>query len=292
MLRAEQERAIALEIRDLAENLTKLTQSYAQTGEGLAADFDRASTELAIRRNDVLRAEEAARVASSRLAQLLRLDPTTPLVPQEPAMVPIHLFNSDEPVQSLVAQGLMSRPEVRESRALVCEAVNRLEREQYAPLIPSVLLGVSQGGFGAGLGGDIKSFADRFDADAVAWWELRNLGYGDAAARGEMRSRVQQARWREVSMLDQIAREVVEAHAQVQSRQQQLQIAQEAVGLARSSYDKNLDRIQNAEGLPLEVLQSLQALAQAQREYLRVVTDHNNAQFGLQRATGTFVPAE
>jgi outer membrane protein TolC len=292
LLRAEQERAIAQEIRDLAEKLAKLTESYAQTGQGLAADFDRASTELAIRRNDVLRAEEAARVASSRLAQLLRLDPTTPLVPQEPAMVPIHLFSSDEPVQSLVAQGLMSRPEVRESRALVCEAVNRLEREQYAPLIPSVLLGVSQGGFGAGLGGDIKSFADRFDADAVAWWELRNLGYGDAAARGEMRSRVQQARWREVSMLDQIAREVVEAHAQVQSRQQQLQIAQDAVKLARSSYDKNLDRIQNAEGLPLEVLQSLQALAQAQREYLRVVTDHNNAQFALQRATGTFVPAE
>jgi outer membrane protein TolC len=102
-----------------------------------------------------------------------------------------------------------------------------------------------------------------------------------------MRSRVQQARWREVSMLDQIAREVVEAHAQVQSRQQQLQIAQDAVKVARSSYDKNLDRIQNAEGLPLEVLQSLQALAQAQREYLRVVTDHNNAQFSLQRALGS-----
>jgi outer membrane protein TolC len=57
--------------------------------------------------------------------------------------------------------------------------------------------------------------------------------------------------------------------------------------LARSSYDKNLDRIQNAEGLPLEVLQSLQALAQAQREYLRVVTDYNLAQFSLQRALGT-----
>lgn len=286
LLRAEQERAIAAEIRDLAAKLANVTESYAQTGEGLAADFDRASTELAIRRNDVLRAEESVRVASSRLAQLLRLDPTTPLVPQEPAMVPIHLFQSDEPVQSLVAQGLMARPEVRESRALVCEAVNRLERERYAPLIPSVLLGVSQGGFGAGLGGNIDGFADRFDADAVAWWELRNLGRGEAAARGEMRSRLEQARWREIAMLDQIAREVVEAHAQVQSRQQQLAIAQEAVALARSSYDKNLDRIQNAQGLPLEVLQSLQALAQSQREYLRVMTDYNNAQFSLQRATG------
>jgi outer membrane protein TolC len=287
LLRAEQERAISEEIRGRAERLAKLTESYAKTGEGLAADFDRARTELAVRRNDVLRAEEAAQVASSRLAQLLRLDPTVPLVPQEPAMVPITLNQSDEPVQSLVAQGLMARPEARESRALVCEAVNRLERERYAPLIPSVLLGVSDGGFGAGLGGNIGNYGNRLDADAVAWWELRNLGLGDAAARSEMSSRVQQARWREISMLDQIAREVVESHAQVVARQKQLKIAEEAVEIARSSYDKNLDRIQNGQGLPLEALQSIQALSQAQREYLRVVTDHNLAQFTLQRATGS-----
>jgi outer membrane protein TolC len=287
LLRAEQERAIAVEVRDLAQSLSDLTEAYAQSGEGLASDFDRARTELAIRSNDVLRADEAVRVASSRLAQLLRLDPTTPLVPQEPAMMPIHLFDSDAPVQALVAQGLMARPEVRESRALVCEAVNRLERERYAPLIPSVLLGVSQGGFGAGRGSDIEGFADRFDADAVAWWELRNLGHGEAAARDEMRSRLEQARWREVAMLDQIAREVVEAHAQVEARRQQIDTAQQAVQSARESYNKNRDRIQEAEGLPLEALQSIQALAQAEREYLRVVTDYNLAQFSLQRALGT-----
>ncbi len=181
----------------------------------------------------------------------------------------------------------MSRPEISEQRALVCEAVNRLERERYAPLIPSVLLGVSEGGFAAGRGGDIEGFADRFDADAVAWWEVRNLGRGEAGARKEMRSRVQQARWREVAMLDQVAREVVEAHAQVEMRRQQLEIAQEAVGFARDSYQKNRDRIQEGEGLPLEALQSIQALSQAQREYLRVMTDYNLAQFSLQRAIGT-----
>ena len=191
-------------------------------------------------------------------------------------------------MQSLVAQGLTSRPEVRESRALVCEAVSRLERERFAPLMPSVLLGVSQGGFGAGRDGDISRFDDRFDADAVAWWELRNLGQGEVAARKEMRSRLEQARWREVSMLDQIAREVVEAHTQIEARRKQLEIGQSAVLVARSSYEKNLDRIQNAQGLPLEALQSIQALAQAEREYLRVVTDYNLAQFSLQRATGAW----
>ena len=87
-------------------------------------------------------------------------------------------------------------------------------------------------------------------------------------------------------MLDRIAREVVEAHAQVEIRRQQLKIGEEAVAVAKSSYSRNIDRIQNAEGLPLEALQSIQALAQAQREYLRVVTDYNLAQFGLQWAAG------
>lgn len=286
LLRAEQERAIADEILVFAQQLADVTQSYAKSGQGLASDHDRARTELAIRKNDALRAREAARVASARLAQMLRLDPTSPLLPQEPALVPIHLFDSDEPVQSLIATALRSRPEVRESQALVCEAVNRLERERYAPLVPSVLLGVSQGGFGAGLGGDINHFGDRFDADAAAWWELRNFGFGEVAARREMSSRLEQARWREVAMLDRIAREVVEAHAQVEIRRQQLKIGEEAVTVAKSSYSRNIDRIQNAEGLPLEALQSIQALAQAQREYLRVVTDYNLAQFGLQWAAG------
>jgi outer membrane protein TolC len=287
LLRAEQELAIAAEISDLSGQLAKLTDDYARTGQGLHSDYDRARTEFAIRRNDVLRAEESVRVASSRLAQLLRLDPTVPLVPIEPAVTPIHLFDGGEQIHSLVAQGLMARPEVRESRALVCEAVNRLERERYAPLVPSVLLGVSQGGFGAGLGGNIENFGDRFDADAMAWWEVRNFGRGEAAARKEMGSRLEQARWQEIAMLDQIAREVVESHAQVDARRRQLEIAQEAVLAARASYDRNRDRIQEGEGLPLEALQSIQALAQAEREYLRVVTDYNLAQFSLQRALGT-----
>jgi outer membrane protein TolC len=38
--------------------------------------------------------------------------------------------------------------------------------------------------------------------------------------------------------------------------------------------------------LPIEALQSAQALLQARREYLRSVTDYNAAQFTLQRALG------
>ena len=76
-------------------------------------------------------------------------------------------------------------PSVLEDPAM---EVERLRREQNAKLIPSVLLGVSYGANGGGLGSDMINFGDRLDVDVAAWWELRNLGLGDRAATRAARS--------------------------------------------------------------------------------------------------------
>ncbi len=49
---------------------------------------------------------------------------------------------------------------------------------------------------------------------------------------------------------------------------------------------RNLRRVHDLQGLPIETLQSIQALDQARREYLRALVDYNTAQFRLQRALG------
>jgi outer membrane protein TolC len=286
LLRANQELAIARDIEGLASKLATLTQAYAETGQGLAADYDRARAELAVRRNDTVRAEEGVQVASARLAQLLHIDPTVELLPTETTVVPIALQSPGGSVQELVATGLSHRAEICEQQHLVAEACARLKREQHAPLLPSVLLGISYGGFGGGMGDDFRQATGRLDADAIAYWEVRNLGLGEKAARAEAASRVNQARWREIATLDRIAREIVEAQTQVTARHRQVDVAEEGVRAAISSFERNSERIRNAQGLPLETLQSLQALAQSRREYLRVVNDYNVAQFQLQRAIG------
>ncbi|MEM1062608.1 MAG: TolC family protein, partial [Planctomycetota bacterium] len=55
---------------------------------------------------------------------------------------------------------------------------------------------------------------------------------------------------------------------------------------AADSYERNLRRIRDGQGIPLEVLQSLRAYEDAQREYLRAVIDYNEAQFTLGWALG------
>jgi outer membrane protein TolC len=268
------------------QQLANLTALYAKTGQGVVADDDRARAELAVRENDVQRGIEEIQVASARLAEQLRLDPSLRFEPREPVAVPLEFQSQQSALPELIAFGLTHRPEVSENRSLAIEASDRLRREQYATLVPSVILAMSYGGLGGGFGSDFVNFGDRLDVDAIAWWEVRNLGFGERAARGEARSKLQQAQWKEIAVLDRVAREVVEAQSQIESRRRQLATAETGIRAAEASFERNLERIRHAQGLPLEVLQSIQALAQARREYLRVVISYNEAQFRLQRALG------
>jgi outer membrane protein TolC len=286
LLEALQRKAIATETAEHGNSLVEITGNFVRAGAGSQAEADRAATAAALLQNEVTRAEEAIDVASARLAAQLSADPAFLLVPQEEAVVPIELVRLDLPAGELVALGLANRPELSASRSLVGEAVNRLSREQNAPWLPSIVLGASYGAFGAGVGGDIDNGDDRFDFDGIAYWELRNLGFGERSARDNARAQVSQARLREVEMLDSVAREIVEAQVQVAARKRLIESAQTAISSAENSHRRNLERIRNAEGLPIEALQSIQALDQARREYLRSVVEYNQAQFRLHRALG------
>ena len=286
LLRTAQELAVAIDIEAKAKELQRVTGEFAKTGQGLESDHDRARTELALRTNDIRRAEEAVAVASARLAEQIRWDSSRRLMPIEPQITPVELVQPGTRPQELVAMALTQRPEIAESRHLVCEAVQRLQRERYAPLIPSVLLGFSYGGLGGGIIGNPTNFGGRIDADAIAFWEIRQLGLGEHAIRREADARIQQSKFREIALLDRVAREVVEAQVQVASRAQQIATSEVAVKAAEDSFSRNWERIQNGQGLPVEALQAIQALGVARREYVRVVADYNTAQFTLQRSLG------
>ena len=292
LLRASQEHAVASEALLQAQELERVTREFAAAGQGLTSDHDRARAEFAMRKNERQRADEAVQVASARLAQQVRWEYAQLLQPAESHLHPITMVDRNSSAQSLVSIGLSNRPEIAESRHLVCEAVERLNRERYAPLIPSVLLGVSYGGLSGGLGSNLQNGGDRLDADAVAYWELRQLGFGEQAARREASARIVQNRTKQIALMDQIAREIVESHAQAQSRWLQIQTAEEAVSAAQDSFDRNWARIENGQGLPIEALQSIQALTNAQREYTRSVADYNVAQFTLHRSLGWPVDSE
>ncbi len=290
-LDAVQEEAIAKETSENAKQLAKLTTAFAKAGQGPQADADRAETELVIRQTALIRAKERADVAAARLVEILHLPHDTQLLPKEPTVVPLHLTTWQEHPHQLVATALTNRPELAESRHQVTKAILRLRQENTSPWLPSLLIGASYGGFGGSQGNGLDPYNDRFDLDAGLYWEVRNLGFGEQASRRTARSRLEQSRIREVQQMDRVARQVVQAMVKVKARQRRIEITQKGIRSAKGALKRDLKRIRQGQGLPLEAIESIRALDQARREYLRAVIDYNKAQFELQWAVG-WLPQE
>ncbi|MEP3482193.1 MAG: TolC family protein [Fuerstiella sp.] len=286
LLDAEQDSQIIQASYENTSTVAKLTADFASTGQGLQADADRLETELMMIKNRMAAAQERAHIASARLAEVLSLDGGRQIMPLDPTVVPIDLVALDQDKGSLISTGLSNRPELKEAQALVAAACDRYQRQKYAPFVPSVLLGFSTGASGGGLGNNLSNVDSRFDIDAMVSWEVRNLGFGERAARKQTEAQVQQAKFQKIRLLDQVAREVSESYSQVTHRSQRLSITQAAIQSAQNSYDRNVSRIRDGQGLPLEVLQSAQALEGAQRAYLQSVVAYNEAQFRLQWSLG------
>jgi outer membrane protein TolC len=292
LLRAFQQQAIAQETLDHSAQLAQLTADFARTGQGNQADADRAQAELTVRRNALAQSVAQTQIASAHLIELLNMSPDRTLVPAEPTLVPIELVSHEAAASQLVGDGLSRRPELAQSRNLVAAAEEQLCRERYAPLLPNVLVDVSQSGFGGGPDSTIADFRGRFDFDATAYWQLRNFGMGELAARDVARSRLEQAQCLQQSVMNRISREVLESHAHSESLRGQIAVAETGIRVAGDSYRRNVERIRGGQGLPLEVLQSIQALDQSRREYLRAVGDYDEWQFRLYRALGCPIPAD
>ncbi len=291
LLESKQNLRILEETRNATEGLAKLTHDFAAAGQGLQSDADRMKTELALDKNRVVTGHERVDVASARLSEALSVDTGQQIVPLDPTVVPLELVSLELEKGSLISTGLANRPELKEAQTLVAVACEQYKRQKYAPFIPSVLLGFSTGGFGGGLGNSLNDVGGRYDFDALVTWEIRNLGFGEGAARRETQAQIEQARFQKIRVLDKVAREIAEAHTQVVHRAENIKITKAGIKSAEESYQRNLSRIRDGQGLPIEVLQSVRALEDARRAYLTAVIQYNQAQFRLQWALGWPVDA-
>ncbi len=291
LLNAHQRLRILQEIKNRTNGLAKITTDFAAAGQGLQADADRMQTELKLIEGRIAESRENVDVTSARLAQAVSTDNRQRIIPMDPTIAPIDLVPVSLDEGALISSGLAARPELKELQALVAAACNRYERQKYSPFVPSVLLGLSAGGFGGDTGNAINRVDDRYDFDAMVTWEIRNLGFGERSARRRSEAQVQQAMFRKMKLIDDVAREISEAYTQVVHRRDRMAITQQSIQTAMDSYERNLIRIRDGEGLPIEVMLSVKALEAAQLAYLDSVVAFNQAQFQLQWALGWQVSA-
>ncbi|MCA9051710.1 MAG: TolC family protein [Planctomycetaceae bacterium] len=286
LLTAEQRVAVLRDSLDRTTNLAQVTQDFFEAGQGLLSDAERMTTEKSLARNRLVTAMEQSEVAGARLVQAVSASGGQRIVPAEQILIPVTLVDAGYDAGTLISQGLHLRPELKEAQCLVAAACEQYQRQKYAPFVPSVLLGASQTGFGGGVGSTTESISDRMDFDAALTWELRGLGYGEQAARRITTAQVEQARFRQVQLMDRIAREITEAHTQTRFRFERIAIAEQGITSAEESVRRNLDRIRNGQGRPIEALQAIRALEEARLALVTAISDYNAAQFRLHRAIG------
>jgi outer membrane protein TolC len=283
--------AIAREAATHAGTLADLTAAYARSGAGLEADQRRALAERDRQRKNVALAVGDLEVASAELVRRIRLDPRLVVAPVEPPETVLRIVPDACSIDDMIITGLQNRPELAEAQALVSATLIRLRQAKLRPLIPSVAFRYSGGGFGGGQNAFFGNFNGRSDADVNLYWELQNLGLADRAIARQRSAQRRTAGLEMLKVQDRVAAEVVGSEKARRAANRRMVEAARAVPEAVDSLALNLTNIRRAAGLPgatrpIEVLQPIQALAQARADYLDAVLDYNRAQFRLYRALG------
>lgn len=302
LLRAEGRQAVALQVRDDAAEVARVTANFAAKGAGRKADADRAAVELEQRNAEVIQAESDRTLASARLGQLLSIDPAVRLIAMERQVIPGALVPEPIPLPELLAIAVTQRPELQERQAAIRASMLQLRGAKLLPFSPQVAIGYSTGRFGGGSdrvssgvvqadGTILKqprfdNFADREDFDVVLFWSLRNLGVGNAAIVRISQSQLRQSELRAIEMLDRVRAEVAASQARVLARYGQIELHEKAIQSSTAAFKEDLTRTRNNIGLPIEVLDSLRLLGRSKYAYLDAIVDYNRAQFELYAAIG------
>jgi outer membrane protein TolC len=283
--------AIAREAQANAEALATITAAYARLGQGLEADHRRALTEVKHRQRDANRFTGAVLVDSANLVRLLVLDPKIVLAPVEPSECIIRLIPDDIPLDALLDQGFQGRPELVSAQQLVDAAFIRRKQARMRPFVPSIFATYAGGGLGGGAGSFFGNFGARGDTEIGLFWELQNLGFTDFALMRQRAAELDIANLAKYRTMTQVGADITASYEFRQAAARQIEDARETLVEALDSLQLNFLNIRQGAELPratrpIEVLQPIQALAQARLDYLDSVLDYNRGQFRLKRAIG------
>jgi outer membrane protein TolC len=286
-----------LKVQRLSESqvyaLAVTVTDFAVAGEHRTADANRAQAEWKLHRAAVQRAEEAVAVSAARLANRLNLDPTVRLRGEGSTLNPLNLIALDTPTYDLIQYALSNRPDLASRTAEVARAEVRYQEELARPWIPTVWLGYSGGVFGGGsnvVPPLLSHFSGRTDFDVRVFWTLLNLGAGNLSLQNRSLAKVGEADAGRVAVINLVRREIISARADALAARDQIQITRSELASAENGFREDADRSRQNLGLPIEVLNSLNLVADARVNLIRALLRYNQAQFRLFVALGSPPP--
>jgi len=286
LLQAQAEAKIADAALERANDLAALTANYADTGEGLRADAEMAALQPLLWQQRQLAARENVASAAAAVVSLLHLDRGVRIEPTEQTIPPLDLYADGQNLGLLIDRALDGRPERDQLDALFAAAEDQLKAQRYGLFIPRVGLAYSTGEFGGAPGSTIANTAHRDDLALQLYWQFDAFGLGHRAKLNAREAELREIGLQRDKLHDAIVAEVTAAYASVQSRRGQLPLTDAAVRHAAEAYELQRERIYDQQGLPLEAVQAMQALANAELARIDTAVGYDLAQIRLHTALG------
>ena len=196
-------------------------------GDELRVQSQTEHYEIALRQ-----ALERQRVAAAQLAVTLHLDSQVELVPQDTSLAPITLFATNSAMGELVAQALHTRPELKQSHALLQAARAAKDGAVYGPLIPSVGAQAFAGGLGGGPDSGPSNLGAEGDYLVGVSWRIGPGGLFDAGRVNAAKARLAATQLGEAKLKDSITSQVVISMTRVQSLWAQIALVEKNLATA------------------------------------------------------------
>jgi outer membrane protein TolC len=281
--------AVALE--SIAREAVGISQGYGlqlqRAGAiGLADKNDELRVNVQTQHGEIAlrQAEASVRVAAARLAEVLHLDPGVNLRPKDNVAPQLTLVPPDATLQSLIAQALDSRPELKSSEANIAAADLQRSEALYGPLIPTIGAQAVYGEIRGGVLGEFGPQGTSRDYTLALSWRFGPGGLFDFSRAHVASSRLSRERLKGDQLHDDITRQVVEAYENVHAALDATALGRKGIGLAEQNLKLSEDRKQFGVAAVLEVIQAQQDLTQARTDYMQALTQSATAQYALARA--------
>jgi outer membrane protein TolC len=272
---------------DVSQNYETQLNEAVRIGTAFKGDAFRVQTQTRRLALELTRAQEQLRLAATRLAETLHLDPLIDLEPAEREPAPLALADLNAAPDALVRTALQNRPELVRSAALRAAAEQARREALYGPLIPTLGAQAFAGNFDGGPGDTNQGGGARRDYGVGLSWKIGPGGLFDLGRIKASGARLTAAEVTDEKVHDAIARQVVDSYTQVQSLFAQLRDARLNVSAAEDTLRLTRGRKQLGVGTVLEDIQAQQELLNARRDLVTIVSELNQAQYALLHAVGS-----
>ena len=275
----EQSLAISKEYKQ--QIASGVTSGVAFKGDELRAETQVQKYELLLKQ-----AEQARRLSSAQLKEILRLEGLDSLQPSAADLVPMSLPEGRGKKEDLVRTALAARPETKAAASTMAAAQEGVRGAKVGPLIPTIGASVFGGGVGGGIGGDAGDFGGSGDYQITLGWRIGPGGLFDRSRQRLAESKAAQAGLMQLQTHDRIVREVVSSYESVKLLREQVEIARKAVAAAQQTLELARERREFAVGVVLETLQAEQDATTARLDLATTIAELNKAQYRLKAAVG------